>query len=170
MLYRKGDVPKGQRFWWIMMSGLSPSLSFPHPVFELFPCAHKCWKIPCITIDTLTIMFVRIGSKSKLTLKKQTRRFNQHLYARPCIISSSSMQGKPFLFSPKVPQNNQFGLVEVSAFTKLFSGCGYALEILAHSFSLLHLIKLLSLLPNHRSHPRPKFTKLPLLRHLSNAP
>jgi hypothetical protein len=28
---------------------------------------------------------------------------------------------------------------------------------------LLHLIKLLRLLPNHRSYPRPKFTRLPLL-------
>ena len=110
------------------MSGLSPSLSFPHPVFELFPCT------------------------------------------RPCIISSSSMQGKPFLFSPKVPQNNQFGLVEVSAFAKLFPFRRYTLKIVAHSFSLLYLIKLLRLLPNHRSHPRPKFTRLPLLRHLSNAP
>jgi len=110
------------------MSGLSPSLSFPHPVFELFPCA------------------------------------------RPCIISSSSMQGKPFLFSPKVPQNNQLGLVEVSAFTKLSPFRRYSLEILAHSFRLLHLVKLLRLLPNHRSHPRPKFTRLPLLWHVDTAP
>jgi hypothetical protein len=75
-----------------------------------------------------------------------------------------------FLFQPKVPQNNQFDLVEVSAFTKLFPFRVIPLKIVAHSFSLLHLIKLLRLLPNHRFHPRPKFTKLPLLRHVSNAP
>ena len=75
-----------------------------------------------------------------------------------------------FLFSPKVPQNNQLGCVKVSAFTKLFPFRRYSLEILAHRFSLLHLIKLLGLLPNHRSYPRPKFTRLPLLRHVDNAP
>ena len=70
---------------------------------------------------------------------------------------------QPFLLLPKVPQNNQFGLVEVSAFPQLAALCSYAFKILAHSFSLLHLIKLLSILPNHRSYPRPKFTRLPLL-------
>lgn len=74
------------------------------------------------------------------------------------------------LFSPKVPQNNQFGCVKVSAFTKLFPFRRYSLEVVAHSFSLLHLIKLLRLLPNHRSYPRPKFTMLPLLRHVDTAP
>ena len=77
---------------------------------------------------------------------------------------------QPFLFSPKVPQSNQLSLIEVSAFSQLFLFRRYVLEILAHSFSLLHLIKLLRLLPNHRSHPRPKFTCFLLLRHLSNAP